>query len=117
MKPIQGPLAKLAEKDFVEFIFLIGSMAYRAPAAAAFARHTSPLNTVRDYLDSQPGDSHVRKLATEFWRDLAGKGALTTDEFCRKWYGKSGRETQGDVSAEFEAQEPLCKKIRARRVD
>lgn len=103
MKPVRGPLAELTEKELTEFIFLVGSMAYRTPAASAFARHVWPLDTVRDYLDILPGNSQVKKLATEFWRDLAGKGALTTDELCRKWYGKSSYETQDAISAEFSA--------------
>lgn len=99
MRPAQGPLAELSEEEFSEFLFHLGGMVWRTPATAAFARHKRPLNTVKDYLDIYPKDSPALKLAKEFWRDLAGRGNMTTNELCLKWYGKGEIYTAADVTS------------------
>lgn len=73
------------------FLLQLGSLALKAVPAAAFARHISPLDTVRDYLDV-PEEGHPPiVLAMEFWKDLVNRRA-NTEHLSRKWFGQTRQE-------------------------
>lgn len=76
------------------FLIQLGSLALRSVPAAAFARHTNPLDAVRDYLDV-PEKGHLPLvLAAEFWKDLVNRRA-NTEHLSRKWFGQTAKELAG----------------------
>lgn len=91
----QNPLAVLSDVSFEVFLNKIGSIFFNAPAAAALARHKKPLNTIKDYLDSNPNDELALNLAKEYVQDVL---SMDTEGLARKWYGKGAHELARDTA-------------------
>ena len=85
LKPAKGPLSKLSEEEFSEFIIRLGFLVFDMTPMAAFARHKHPISTIADYLDVYSPGADPHELAKEFLKDICAR-RLNTEELAKKWF-------------------------------
>ncbi len=76
------PLEGFSQKEYDQFLDLLGRLTFNIPMASMLAGHRWPLNTVRDYVDTHPNDHKILKAAKQYLKDLV---RMTTPELAQKW--------------------------------
>jgi|HubBroStandDraft_1064217.scaffolds.fasta_scaffold55172_2 hypothetical protein len=97
------PIDDFTPEEFDQFRYLIGCYFFQSPVACLFARHTRPLNTLRDYFDILPDLDKVDKAARQFVVDFARITNLEhTKALVDKWHGPNAvarrKDEENDLS-------------------
>lgn len=101
LKPAKGPLSKLSDDEFDEFIVKLGFLVFRMIPVAAFARHRHPTSTVVDYLDVKAPRATPQEIAKELLKDICGRN-LNTEELSEKWFEETAGKLALGVSLDLE---------------
>ncbi len=101
LKPTKGPLAKLSDDEFDEFIVKLGFLVFRMIPVSAFARHDHPTSTIASYLDLSGRRTTPQEIAKELLKDICWM-KMDTKALSEKWFEESAGELAYKVSLDLE---------------
>lgn len=89
------------DADPAEFQFQLGRLLIGLPATSAFARHTDPFSTLKDYVHAEGLGSAEARLAAEYLKDVA---TLSTAGMLEKWFHLSQQAAAAEMTRRLDAE-------------